>query len=479
MSQTANEKLLTGAIRHQINLHSYSNQVVTDILSLLNAADKELTAKLSVRLEAGKETWSSRRLQALIREISQINAENYGAAAKLLKTEMVELAGVEAGVAAGSLAKTLPQYTTKVQEFKNSITLKITPEGSDYSRGSLLLWPQTDGKNKWLSIAQSDLNERWQGQGYGTAMYEEGLRWAKEHGYQGLLSAPGEHNENSDRLWKSPDSTVVIDGMEYDSKSSTFLSTGLPKDATPTEIIFSITQPTAEQLAAIVTTEAITLGPDGAELLDDIFKTLATGKEARIRQAIRMGMAEGESITSMVQRLIGTRAARFTDGILEKDRRAAEAIVRTAVNHISNKAADLTYRQNADLISGVQWVLTLDTRTCPVCVRNAQGGKPYKMDEGPRPPVHVNDRCFMVPVLRSWKELGIDTEEFDAGSRASMDGIQAGDMQYGDWLRKYPNHAVEALGPTRAKMFLRGEIKVENFVNNKGKMLTLSELQAK
>lgn len=504
-AKTANEQLLSAGIRHQIQLHQYGNKVVTDVLSLLNAADKELAAKLAVRLEAGKETWSSRRLQALIKEIATINAENYGAAAKLLKTEMVELAGVEAGVAATSTGKVLPaldvtekQLTVALEKLSKIPFIQkgeLEPIGfseefkqlADRAASSYSIKAGHELKRTIVPIEQLRTGQwhveqsRVQGilENFKTATTKELAEDLPQVlGYKGeLYILDGNHRVMAARLLDLKG--IEVNYVNVTPENDILFSTPNPALSATNNVVFSVIQPTSEMLSAIVTTEAITLGPDGAELLDDIFKTLAAGKEARIRQAIRMGMAEGESIQDMVRRLIGSRAAQFTDGILEKDRRAAEAIVRTSVNHISNKAADMVYQQNTDLISGVQWCLTLDVRTCPVCVRNAQGGKPYKMDEGPRPPVHVNDRCFMIPVMKSWREMGLNIDEMPISGRASMDGVQAGDMTYGGWLRAYPDHAAEALGPARAKLFQEGKIKVEDFVNDRGRLLSLDELAQK
>lgn len=242
-------------------------------------------------------------------------------------------------------------------------------------------------------------------------------------------------------------------------------------------IEFAITTPTAPQLAAMVSTEPITVGPEGKLLLEEIFQGLAAGKERTIRQAVRLGMSEGETSDQIVRRLIGTRSARYTDGLLEYNRRGAEAMVRTVVNHVSNRAADMTYKENGDLVKNVQWTSTLDSRTTPIC--QARDGKLFPVDSGPRPPAHVGCRSFVVPVLKSWRELGIPIDEMDPGTRASMDGQVPAKLTYPEWLREHPERAVDALGVTRAKLFLEGKMPIDKFVNDKGRTLTLKELREK
>ena len=69
-------------------------------------------------------------------------------------------------------------------------------------------------------------------------------------------------------------------------------------------VTFNIVQPTAEQLAAIVSKAPVTVGPDKKLLLEEIFDSLAKGKEEAIRGAIRLGMVEGETVPEMVRLFI-------------------------------------------------------------------------------------------------------------------------------------------------------------------------------
>lgn len=214
--------------------------------------------------------------------------------------------------------------------------------------------------------------------------------------------------------------------------------------------------PSAEQLASAVNDKPIKVGDSGKLLLEEIFEDLAAGKEKTIRQAVRLGVVEGESIDDIVKRLKGTKAAGYKDGLLEAPRRHTEAMVRTSVNHVSNTAAQMTFEQNSDVIKGVQWHSTLDTRTSPTC--RVLDGKVFPIDSGPRPPAHVRCRSFMVPITKSWKELGIDLEEIPEGTRASMDGQVPSTVTYEQWLRRQPIERVsKVLGAAKAERFISGE----------------------
>src|SRR5690606_14033941 len=104
--------------------------------------------------------------------------------------------------------------------------------------------------------------------------------------------------------------------------------------------------------------------------------------------AIRLGVAQGQTVLQVVQAIRGTRAQRYGDGILAVTSRHAETVVRTAVAHVGTVARSETYARNADIIKGEQWSSTLDQRTSSVC--RSLDGRVFKLGEGPMPPAHPN-----------------------------------------------------------------------------------------
>lgn len=58
----------------------------------------------------------------------------------------------------------------------------------------------------------------------------------------------------------------------------------------------------------------------------------------------------------------GTRAKGYADGLLDIDRRSAEAVVRIAISHTAEFARDRWYDANDDIIGALAWVSTLDSR---------------------------------------------------------------------------------------------------------------------
>lgn len=212
---------------------------------------------------------------------------------------------------------------------------------------------------------------------------------------------------------------------------------------------------------------AIRAQPFQGRLLKEYFDALDAGTQARIRDAIRLGVVQGEPMARIAQRL--RQAAQISA-------RGAELVTRTAVSHVSNVARQTTYEENDDIISGVQWVATLDTRTSDLC--KGLDGKVFPIDKGPRPPAHFRCRSSTVPVLKSWRELGIDVDDAPEGTRASMNGAVAESTTYGEWLKSQPASVQdEALGKTKAQLFRKGGLTVDKFTDRTGAELTLDQLR--
>lgn len=243
--------------------------------------------------------------------------------------------------------------------------------------------------------------------------------------------------------------------------------------AVPSEIAanLAIVAPARSTLYSIVTSE-----PMNGRFLRDWAAGLERDQVKRVEAAIRQGIVQGEAIDRIVARVAGTKAARYRDGALAISRRNAEAITRTAVNHVTTRARDTFYQSNADLVKGWMFVATLDTRTTPIC--QDLDGKVYKVGEGPRPPQHINCRSTTAPVLGSWKDLGLPRPSIAEATRASMDGQVPASLRYGDWLRGQTAAVQrEALGPTKAALFREGKLDVSKFVDRRtGRQYTLAEL---
>ncbi|MDA8115003.1 MAG: phage minor head protein [Acidithiobacillus sp.] len=248
--------------------------------------------------------------------------------------------------------------------------------------------------------------------------------------------------------------------------------------ATQLPIAFKTVSVSPDQLKAILSNDPIKIGKDGADLFSDIFAKLAGNKVDDIRKAIRLGMVQGETTDQITRRLKGTRAAQYRDGILEGSRRDMANLVRTTTNFVGNQSALMTFQANSEVVSGWVDVASLDGKTCNYCW--SRSGRVYSLNED-GPPWHVSCRCFKVPRVRTWKELGFDNmPEYPVGQRASSSGPVPADISFESWVRTQNKSAqVELLGPTRQKLFAAGGLKLDKFTDNSGQLYTLADLKGK
>lgn len=236
-------------------------------------------------------------------------------------------------------------------------------------------------------------------------------------------------------------------------------------------VAWDLIVPSPAQLRA-----AVSNVPYNGKPMKEWLNRMAPATAQRVVDTLREGWAEGATTETIIRRLRGTRAGNYEDGVLGISRRSAEMVTRTTMNATANVARSITYRDNADLIKGVQWVATLDTKTSAIC--RSRDGTVYPPDKGPRPPAHPNCRSTTAPVIKSWKELGINLSEAPEGTRASMDGQVPASMNYDDWLRKQNKaRQDEVLGKHKAILFRRGELPIQRFVDKSGNELTLDQLR--
>jgi len=276
-------------------------------------------------------------------------------------------------------------------------------------------------------------------------------------------------------------------------------------------IDFRFAAVTADRLRAIVSSR-----PFQGRLLNDWFKVLKATDQARLTQALQLGMTNGETTDEIVRRIVGTRRNKYADGILAMTRRDATAIARTAVNHVSNTARNYVWEANSDVITARIWVSTLDGRTSAVCRARDGHGSPVGDNELPpgvpplkpkdvRPPAHVNCRSVMVAYIDGVGLLGnrptvTDTRtrrrreiDFRAEARRTGKSIQEvrrewadanvgrvpSSTTYQEFLSRQPAaFQDEVLGKTKGKLFREGGLTVDQFVDRAGNELTLAQLAA-
>lgn len=223
----------------------------------------------------------------------------------------------------------------------------------------------------------------------------------------------------------------------------------------------SVKQPSKGAINAIVTQQAFQ-----GRKLSEWMAGLKQADARRIQDAITIGITEGRTTDQIVRKIRGTKTNRFQDGILEISRRDAEAVVLTSVAHTQNRAKMEFYGENTDLIQGVMYVATLDSRTTTLCA--SRDGKVYEFDKAPVLPAHWRCRSTYVPYL------GVS-----GGTRASQFGGVPQDTTYEQFLKKQsPEFQNKVLGKGRAELFRKGT-KLERFIDKSGELYTLKELKSR
>lgn len=200
----------------------------------------------------------------------------------------------------------------------------------------------------------------------------------------------------------------------------------------------------------------------------------------RIEGTIRTGYAQGKTTDEIIRSIRGTKARNFTDGILPGTvRREGAAVVRTAIQQVSNEAQQAVYNANDDIVEGYEWIATLDSRTTTQC--RSLDGRFFKLGAGPIPPLHVACRSTTIPKLK-----GIDLREGTTrASKGSAGGKQVDAQQnYYDWLKTQPAHFQDdALGKDRAQLFRKGGLSADEFarlnLDKNFQPLTLEQMREK
>jgi len=221
-------------------------------------------------------------------------------------------------------------------------------------------------------------------------------------------------------------------------------------------------RPTINQIYAAAKAQ-----PFNGKLLSKYYEDIPRSVADRIEAQIRIGYGVGETaqqIQTRVRPILTSDMVNWT-----------KTLTRDAVTHFQIAANQGVYQQNANVLKGVQWTSTLDTKTSEICSRNDT--KIFPTEEMGRIPAHHNCRSDWTPVLKSWKAVDIRVPE---QRRNSMDGLVPDDLSYGPWLR---NQSVarqeERLGKSAARLFREGELPIEKFSTRLGRPFTLQELRQK
>lgn len=292
--------------------------------------------------------------------------------------------------------------------------------------------------------------------------------------------------ERLDRLLAS---VRALNAQAYEALTTgltTELSELVPEEVAYHETLWRRVLPPQLNVASVTPAQVYSAAlarPFQGKLLREWAQTIEAQRMVRVRDAVRMGFVEGRTTADIVRQVRGTRALKYTDGLLETDRRHAQAVVQTAVQHFAAAARNDFLGANADLLKAEKWVSTLDSKTSPMCrvrdgllytpVTHKPMGHSVPWLGGPGK-IHFCCRSGSSPVVKGAEELGLS----DGRTRASMDGQVPAGTTYPEWLAKQSAARQEQiLGPTRAELLRSGKLTIDRFSNDQGRWLTIAQLR--
>jgi hypothetical protein len=138
----------------------------------------------------------------------------------------------------------------------------------------------------------------------------------------------------------------------------------------------AVTLPASEQLRALVTQRPMQLAVSGKAgstvqnlTLDQAARQFARDKAGEIRRVIQAGVVEGSTVQSLTRDIVS---------VTNRNKRQAETLVRTSVNHISSEARSAVNRANDDILKGEEWVSVLEPAELQDQVLVTERGKLFR-----------------------------------------------------------------------------------------------------
>lgn len=286
------------------------------------------------------------------------------------------------------------------------------------------------------------------------------------------------------RLAVSAMESVLLDELSIFSGYETGFQYELFELLLPDAVLrkYSLARVTEEQVYA-----AAVAKPFQGRLLSDWAENIESDRLTRIINTVRKGYLQGDTNEQIARQVRGTKTHGYKDGAIQVSRANVVSITKTAISHFASVARNKFAENNADILDYKKWLSTLDTKTSTDCrfrdqLKYTLDGKPidHKIPylSGPGR-IHFCCRSLEILVTKSWRDLGIDIDEMDAGTRASMDGQVPSNTTYGEWLQRQPyQRQVKVLGETRARLMRDGNLRCDEFYSDRGEWLTLEQLRA-
>lgn len=256
---------------------------------------------------------------------------------------------------------------------------------------------------------------------------------------------------------------VLGDGLEVAVRAEVAITAETVNRLTAGVEVSWVRPPLGDALAAIVE-------PVGSRGWSDRMAVNLLGLHDDISETIAKSVVAGASMET-----VATDLGRVLGRTETAHRSRMVALARTEVQRVANTAAMASYQANDDVVRGVLYLATLDSRTCIVCAPLHGTEYPLDAPDIPTPPLHPRCRCFLSPLTKSWAELGLGPAQASLFDGATPSGD---DMDFPGWLSRQPAATADAiLGPTMADAWRSG-VPLEAFSDGR-ESLTVAEVRAR
>ncbi|MES2262112.1 MAG: hypothetical protein V4724_26625 [Pseudomonadota bacterium] len=245
--------------------------------------------------------------------------------------------------------------------------------------------------------------------------------------------------------------------------------------------LYKSVAPVTFGIAAIVPAQvyaAAVAQPMQGRLLKDWAAGMSDSRLRRIKDTIAVGYTQGKTTADIVREIRGTKAAQYTDGLLNTSRNEIDAVVRTTLSHTAQVTRTRFYEANDDILGDVVWISTLDGKTSEECRLRDHKHYDHKTHEpiGHKIPwrsgpgrLHWRCRSTSVALLKGQQAL--------FGTRSAAGGPVDANLQYNDWLKQQsPETQDDVLGKAKGARYRKDGMRDAAFVNDKGRSITLKEM---
>jgi len=134
--------------------------------------------------------------------------------------------------------------------------------------------------------------------------------------------------------------------------------------------------------------------PANGMTIAEMIEGLSIQSQYAIESIIKQAYANSWTVAETIDRIIGTKEARYQDGAMHTRRNASAAVMATVVQQV---AMQTTAAVQSAYFDRYIWISIMDTRTTHTCRK--LNGTVYEYGNGPLPPAHIRCRSHIEPFV--------------------------------------------------------------------------------